>query len=103
MIPVRCVQGFKNGAYLQSDEDKRENVEDEDYCLPYRIRRHPYSSRESRGHCLRHRDGEANHRQDARKANAVREDPDAEDRNELKKDCCWYVMNLRKQSNKQPP
>src|SRR5262249_18838231 len=71
---------------LQADERERQNVQHEDGGFPDRVGRQPDARGGTRRRLPRDRDGVAHHRQDAREADAIRENPDAERRDELNDD-----------------
>ena len=71
---------------LQTDEDERQDVQRENGRLPHCIRRDAHPCRNAGRRRPRHRRGIADHRQDRRQAEMLRQQPDAEGRDELQDD-----------------
>ncbi len=96
------VEARENGPHLQADEHEREHVQQEDGGLPDRVGRHPHPRRRSCRRRPRDEDREAEHRQNGRQAQPIRQDPDAEREDELQDDGRRNVPHTARQLHDDP-
>ena len=97
------VEARENGPHLQADEHEREHVQQEDGRLPDRVGRHPHPRRSPGRRRPRDEDREAEHRQNGRQAQPIRQDPDAESEDELQDDGRRDVPHTARQLHDDPP
>ena len=83
---LRWLQALKNRPDLQTYEHEREHIENEHHGLPDGIGRNPHTCLRGRRGLARDGDRVADDGEDARKTDAVGEQPDAEGADELQDD-----------------
>ncbi len=96
------IETCQNGTDLQADEHEGEHIEHEDGGVPDGVGRQAEPRRHAFRGSTRDRDGVTHHRQHAREAEPVGQDPDAERDDELKDDGGRHVPDLLRDPQSEP-
>ena len=96
------LETLPNGADLQADEHEGEHVEQEDGGIPDGVGRQPKPRRCALRRPPRDRDRKTHHRENAREAEPVGQDPDAEREDELENDGSGHVLNVLREPQDEP-